>query len=80
MNYWISNHARQRMRKRNIPEDAIVAVIEGPIMTWHDPKEGSMVLTGKDASGRDLLVWVVGDHWPMTGRLTIKSTAWKDEE
>lgn len=80
MNYWLSAHARQRMARRNIPEDAVVDVLLAPRMTWHDPKEGSMVLSGADKSRRELLVYVVGDHWPMAGRLTIKSTAWRDEE
>ena len=68
------------MDSRKVPETAVVAVLEAPTLTWHDPKEGSMVLTGKDGYGRDLLVWVVGDHWPMAGIVQIKSTSWKDEE
>jgi hypothetical protein len=68
------------MQTRNISEDAVVAVLAGPRLMWHDPKEGSMVLTGVDEDGRELVVYVVGDHWPMAGRLTIKSTAWRDDE
>lgn len=68
------------MRQRNVPEEAVVRVLENPMMTWHDPKEGSMVLTGQDENGRELVVYVVGDHWPMAGTLKIKSTAWRDED
>jgi hypothetical protein len=67
------------MGLRKIEEDEVVSVLRAPDMTWHDPEEQSMVLTGI-VGGRSLLVFVVGDHWPMAGTLTVKSTAWRDEE
>lgn len=67
------------MAQRAIPEAAVVAVLNDPTMTWHDPSEGSMALSGVDESGRPLIVWVVGDRWPATGTLRIKSTAWRDD-
>lgn len=68
------------MKKRKVSETDIVAVLEAPIMTWHDPTEDSMVLTGRGENGRDLLVWVAGSAWPVSGTIRVKSTSWKDED
>jgi len=68
------------MASRKVSEADVVAVVTQPQSTWHDPKEGSMVLTGRTASGRTLIVWVVGDRWPQSGTIRVKSTAWRDEE
>lgn len=68
------------MRQRHVDEGDVARVLMNPSMTWADPEEGSMVLTGRAENGQTLLVWVVGNRWPQAGRVTVKSTAWKDEE
>lgn len=79
MHYRLSNHARKRMRERKINEDDIERVLSNPSMSWHDPSEYSMVLTGVAADGETLLVYVYGEVWPVNGTIQIKSTTWRDK-
>lgn len=65
------------MRQRSIPEEAVIAVLTSPSVTWPDAAQGSIALSGT-YNGRALKVWVVGDRWPITGTLKVKSTAWRD--
>jgi hypothetical protein len=65
------------MRKRGITEDQIKAVLNSPGLTWYDPKQESMALSGSKTESGTLIVWVAGDHWPIAGMVIIKSTAWR---
>jgi hypothetical protein len=66
------------MDSRHVSEGDIVGVLSAPDMTWHDPEEYSMVVSGRTTSGAVLVVYVHGNAWPVSGTIVVKSTAWRD--
>jgi hypothetical protein len=77
--YKLTGHLLDRMRSRGIAEQDIGAALADIVSTWPTP-EDSTCIVGRTSSGRLLKIWVVGAHWPQSGTLTIKSSAWKDEQ
>jgi hypothetical protein len=79
VHYKLTGHALSRMRQRGVTRDDIEVALDDIVSTWSTPKD-STCIHGRSSTGRLLTIWVVGDHWPQSDTLTIKSTAWKDEE
>ena len=79
MEFKITGHFIQRMHQRNITMADVKYALDHLVSTWPTPDQ-STCLTGTTDGGRLLQVWVVGDFWPQSGIVTIKSTAWKDGE
>ncbi len=46
-------------------------------MTWTDPKQGSVGLSKDLGSRGTLAVWVVGQRWPLSGTIIVKTAAWR---
>lgn len=75
----ITRHAHQRMVQRDVSEDEVLGVVNGPpSLVSHDLEVGSYRLERGLDRGR-LKVWVV-PPWPPTYAhdvVIVKSVAWK---
>jgi hypothetical protein len=78
VDYRITSHLLQRMKLRGVEREDLDHALSHIVATWPTPKD-STCITGRTSDGRLLTIWIVGDHWPQAGTITIKSTAWKDE-
>lgn len=87
MNFYLSAHARDRMRERGVTIADIRAVIDQPDLTDPTPKR-SLRLQRTLPSGRTLKVWLAASEdtqglWVQSldsrGRVIVKSVAWKGE-
>lgn len=82
MRITFSAHARQRMRHRRIPEDAVREVLSEPHTSYEGTASSqgrAWVFIGRCSSERDAKVVV---RWPQTapGDWYVVTCAWRDEE
>ncbi|TIC84113.1 DUF4258 domain-containing protein [Nocardioides sp. GY 10127] len=79
MNLVLRGHPLQRMAQRGITRADIENALANSHTTWTDPSKPSVTYIGPGLNGQDLKVWTVppGVEDP-SGRVIIKSAAWKD--
>lgn len=72
----LSKHLQDRCAQRGIDTDDVLAVVEHHSMSWEDPAEQSLVLTGTSSNGRTLRVCLV--HPPRDGKVLVKTAFYVD--
>ena len=66
------------MQERDISENEIDEALAHIHMTNTTPK-GSTCIVGNTVTGRSLKIWIVGESWPPTEPLVVKSVAPRGE-
>lgn len=65
------------MRERGVTASDLNEALDDVVAQWDDPKQRSIVITGRLNDGRLLTIFVAGSL-PTVMPYTIKSVAWKD--
>lgn len=77
--YRLTRHAREQMTRRGVDEDDIRDALSAIAYTTPGGQNSTCIVGVSNATGKQLKVVIVGEGWPPSATLIVKTVAWRDD-